>query len=105
MENLTHILTDLEQELKSLYGIRLYKTILYGSQARREAQYGSDIDILIILHDLRDPGREIKRVGPITSQLSLKYDVVISCVFISKNRFEHDNSPLLLNIRHEGVAL
>jgi hypothetical protein len=39
-----------------------------------------------------------------TASLSLANDVVISCVFMSEERFVTEKSPLLLNVRRERVA-
>jgi len=37
------------------------------------------------------------------SALSLEYDMVISRAFVSKEQFERERSPFLLNVRREGV--
>ena len=52
-----------------------------------------------------DPGEEIARTGEVTAQLSLKHDVVISRVFISADQFSEEQSPLLLNVRREGIQI
>jgi len=98
------ILATLKSELRATYGDRLVSLILFGSQARGDAQPGSDIDILIVLKGRVDPATEIARLGPITAALSLTNDVVISCVFISEERFATEQSPLLINVRREGIA-
>jgi len=98
------ILSGLKSELRATYCDRLVTTILFGSQARGDAQPGSDIDLLIVLKGSVDPATEIARLGPITAALSLANDVVISCVFISEERFATEQSPLLINVRREGVA-
>jgi predicted nucleotidyltransferase len=103
-ERLSTILNELRQALESIYRERLEQVILYGSQARGDAQLGSDIDVLIVLNGDVSPGEEIRRTG-VVSQLSLKYDVVISCLFIPTERYAHEQSPLLRNVRREGVAV
>jgi hypothetical protein len=35
--------------------------------------------------------------------LDLKYDVVVSAIYMSEDDFVHQRSPLLLNVRKEGV--
>ena len=50
-------------------------------------------------------GVEVTCTGSITASLSLQHDVVVSSVFISLERYASKRSPLLLNIRREGVAL
>lgn len=99
------ILAELRRELENLYGERLSKVVLFGSQARGDAEPDSDIDVLVVLKgEVRD-GIEISGTSKITAALSLAHDVVISCVFVSDQQFAIENSPLLLNIRKEGVAL
>ncbi len=61
--------------------------------------------MLVVLTGVVRPGKEIARVGPTTAALSLEHDVVISCTFVSTERFSTENSPLLLNVRKEGVPV
>ena len=104
-EKLNAILAELRRQLKTLYGERLVQVMLYGSQARGDAEPGSDIDVLVILKGPLNPGDEIARVGNFTSLLSLRHNVVISCAFVSDERFRSEQSPFLLNVRREGVPL
>lgn len=102
-ETLQKILIQLRKYLSELYGDRLEQVILFGSQARGEATENSDIDILVVLKDEVNCGEEIKRTGHFISDLSLEYDQVISRLFIDMDNFTHTNSPLLMNIRKEGI--
>ncbi len=102
---LAPILKQLKQDLNSVYGDRLYSLTLFGSQARGDSESGSDIDILVVLTSLVNPGEEVKRTGKIVADLSLQYDVVISCLFMDKTYYQTRHSALLKNIRKEGVLL
>ena len=104
-QQLRNLLNDLRREFTALYGPRLVQIILFGSQARGDAQASSDIDVLVVLRDTVNPGVEIVRTGPIVAALSLRENVVIACVFMSEDRFLHRNGPLLRNIRHEGIPV
>jgi len=99
------ILSELHSSLVALYGDQLVHLLLFGSQARGDAEPGSDIDILVVLKGSVSPGKEIARTGGIAADLSLKYDVVVSCTFVSAERYTSEQSPLLLNVRREGVAV
>lgn len=99
------ILGELRQEFTAFYGERLSRLVLFGSQARNEATINSDIDILVVLKGEVKPGIEISRTSNLVADLSLSYDVVISCIFISEFQFAMEQSPLMLNVRQEGINL
>ncbi|MFH1259890.1 MAG: nucleotidyltransferase domain-containing protein [Elusimicrobiota bacterium] len=77
-----NILDEFKAEIKSIYGRKLKKVVLYGSWARGEATKESDIDLVVIFKDKIIPGQEIDRMINIITE----------------------NSPLLLNVRKEGIA-
>lgn len=103
--NLTNILEDLKHSLKNLYREKLNQLILYGSQARGEAKPDSDLDLLIVLNNSFNYSQEIERTSYLISDLSLKYNILISRSFIDSRRFEQENSPFLRNIHREGICL
>ena len=105
MVKLRHILGEFRRGLEALYGSRLAEVVLFGSQARNDASADSDIDVMIVLRGAVDSNKEIPRVSPLASALSLQHDVVISCVYIAEAGFRRDESPLLLNVRREGVLV
>ena len=97
--------SEIMRSLHELYGDRLAYITLYGSHARNEATPDSDIDILVVLQGNVKPCTEITNTGEIISQLSLQFDTVLSCLFISETEYLNHISPLLLNIRREGIQL
>lgn len=99
------ILTTLVDQLQDLYQDRVSQIILFGSQARGEATIDSDIDILIVLNDEIHPSNELQYTSSLIAQICLDYGVLISRIFMSVSRFESEQSPLLKNIRREGVIL
>jgi predicted nucleotidyltransferase len=105
IENLEKILAETRRNLEPLYGERLVRLVLFGSHARDDAVVGSDIDLLVVLHGPVEPGKEIARASKVIAPVSLKYDTVISCTFISAERYSTEQSPLLLNVRREGVMV
>jgi predicted nucleotidyltransferase len=102
---ISRMLQELRTGLESIYGPRLASVILLGSQARGDAAPASDIDVLVVLDGNVEPGKEIARTGRTVAALSLKFELVISCIFISAERYSREQTPLLLNIRNEGVAI
>ena len=104
-EKIAPILLELKQALSEFYQDRLIDIILFGSQARDDATHESDIDVLVILDGAFNPTKEISRTGDIVAGLSLKHNVVIACLFMSAERYRHEQSPLLLNVRREGTPV
>jgi predicted nucleotidyltransferase len=105
MAQMEAILRALRGEMARVLGDRLEQILLFGSQARGEARPDSDIDILVVVREDYDYADLIRRTSPIIAALSLRYDVVISRAFVSRERYEREQSPFLLNVRREGIAI
>ncbi len=102
-DNLTLILAELHQFLTTLYGARLVDVILFGSQARGDAVVGSDIDVLIVLKGSVSQFEEVARTSEFTSALCLKYDVLLSRIFLSEEEYLRSQMPFVQNVRREGI--
>ncbi|MGB3613584.1 MAG: nucleotidyltransferase domain-containing protein [Elainellaceae cyanobacterium] len=103
--SLDAILKQVKSYLSLLYRERLRAVVLYGSQARKDSHDASDIDVLVVLAGAINPYKEISRTSHYVAQVCLEHSVVISCHFISADKFMFDNNPFLQNIRREGIAL
>lgn len=98
------VLKKLKEEIEKLYGKRFKNIVLYGSWARGEATDKSDIDVIIILKGRVIPGKEIDRMIDIITEINLEYGVLISVYPVSEDDYFTVNSPLLINVRREGIA-
>jgi predicted nucleotidyltransferase len=111
MNNLTEkerrALRELVEGLKELYGDNLSRVILYGSKARGNATKDSDIDILVVVKEYKRWGDEFKKISDLVFSIEEKYDydLLISFVIKTKEEYMHEKSPLLLNIRKEGICI
>jgi predicted nucleotidyltransferase len=103
--DVTPILRQFKAGATTLYGGRLKNIILFGSWARGEAGPESDIDLLVVLQGNIIPGREIDRMLDLITDLNLEHTVLLAVVPMSESEYIKVNSPLLLNIRQEGVAI
>ena len=97
------IVKEFHERIGLLYGRRLRKVILYGSCARGQATGDSDIDLAVVLEGDVAPGKEIDRMIDIITELNLDYGVLISVYPVSEKDYAEVNSPLLINVRREGV--
>lgn len=98
------IIEEFKKEIKKIYGNQLYKIILYGSWANGTATNDSDIDLMVVLKGKISPGREIDRMIDCITDLNLKYDTLLSVVPVSDEIYDRLDSPLMLNVRKEGIA-
>jgi predicted nucleotidyltransferase len=100
------VLKEFKQQISELYGQRLKKVVLYGSYARGQANdEHSDIDLAVVLAGAVDPCKEIDRMADIFTDLNLEHNVLIAVYPVSEENYIEVNSPLLLNLRREGVPV
>ncbi|MEW6620702.1 MAG: nucleotidyltransferase domain-containing protein [bacterium] len=103
MKQINNIIREFKVKIEKLYGKRLKNLLLYGSWARAEATDDSDIDLAVVFDGEITPGNEIDRMIDIIMEINLKYGVLISVYPVSERDYFALKSPLLMNIRREGV--
>lgn len=96
---------ELRAGLVRIYGDKLKGVYLYGSYARGDYREGSDVDVMILLKNYRNYWNEHKRISQLASDVSLEYDVTVSCIFIKEIQWQNsiNEIPLIYNIHKEGV--
>ncbi|OHB64377.1 MAG: DNA polymerase subunit beta [Planctomycetes bacterium RBG_13_62_9] len=97
------VIREFTQRVQTLYGDRLKRVVIYGSWARNEATAESDIDLAVVLADDVVPGKEIDRMIDILTDINLEYGELLSVYPVSEEDYLGRNSPLLINIRREGI--
>jgi predicted nucleotidyltransferase len=104
--NIEPILKEFKRKIVELYGQRLKKVVLYGSYARGQANdEHSDIDLAVVLDGDVNPCREIDRMIDVITEINLEYNVLITVYPVSECDYQSVNSPMLMNLRREGVAV
>jgi predicted nucleotidyltransferase len=85
----TRLLDELKERLTSAYGDRLHAVVLFGSEARGEAgDYGDELE------------RGLTAVYPVALRLGRR----VSVKPLTREEYEHGDSPLLREVRRSGVA-
>lgn len=97
------LLHELKAGLQAIYGERLKSVYLYGSYARGEADAESDVDVLVVLDQIADYAREIDHTSFLMAEVSLRYGVSVSRVFVSEPVWQHHGTPFLLNVYEEAT--
>jgi uncharacterized protein (UPF0332 family)/predicted nucleotidyltransferase len=98
------ILADLQQHVQAHYAGRLAGLVLFGSYARGDAVIGSDVDVLVVLQGTEQP-QDRAFASDLTYKLLQHYDILLSLRHTTLDRYLHEQSPLMINIRREGRLL
>ena len=102
---LDDLIAELKVGLDGAYGDRLKGLYLYGSYARGEEDDESDLDILVVLEQFDHYAAEVDRTGELASELSLKYRMTVSQVFVRESEWLNGDTPFLSNVREEAISL
>lgn len=100
--DLDSLLTELRGALEDLYGDRLVRLVLYGSQARGDTHEESDVDVLVVLQGTVEPGEEIRRLGDVRTRLGLQYEEALSLLPVSEVDYRDQSGAWLTNVHRDG---
>jgi predicted nucleotidyltransferase len=92
--------------VRKAYSNKIQRAALFGSKVRGDSNRYSDIDILLIVTD--DNWKFRKAVSSISSDIALKYDVLLDIRMISVKRWQYMadiESGLFLNISRDSVPI
>ncbi|MBI5700802.1 nucleotidyltransferase domain-containing protein [Candidatus Saganbacteria bacterium] len=104
-QNRLFFLKDLKTDLQELYHQRFKGMFLFGSYAHGNEKPESDVDIGVIIDDYSDVCGEIDAMGGIASSLSLENNIVISLHPFREKDWINKKTPLILNLKKEGIAI
>ena len=73
--------------------------------ARGDAEPDSDIDVMIVLRGPLDDWAETQRTSKVTSEVSMKFETVISRIFATPDEADENPGSFYCNVRSEGVLV
>jgi len=104
--NIDTAIEELKDSLKERFGKGI-ELFLFGSVARGESSESSDIDILVLLKNPVSTSIE-EEIFDIAYEIGLEYDIVFGIIVYTKkqwNRLSNIQSPLIVEIKKEGVKI
>src|SRR3954464_8586138 len=104
-DRLSQILAELREALQSLYGDPLLQLVLFGSQARGDAEPDSDVDVLVVLRGPVNGSDEGRRTDALLGALCLRHEAVVTPIFVSDEKYRDEISPLVRSAKREGVPV
>jgi len=105
-QQLNEIVGSIALQAKSILGDSLERIILYGSYARMDYNYESDVDVLLLTNLPASNLRLYRtKINLLASRLSLEYDVLVSVTLKDVATFyQYQNDiPFYSNIMREGI--
>jgi predicted nucleotidyltransferase len=98
------ILQQLRAALDALYGDRIERVVLFGSQARGEANDDSDYDVAVFLKDIADRWRELDRLADLRSDILDQTGAFVDAKPYPAGAYRN-RSSLMREIRCHGIDL
>jgi len=103
-EAVLKLLEELKAEMKEALGDQLVGLLLFGSHSRGDYSASSDVDLLI-LTDGELSRAEGDAIDDLIAERSLRHDVVISAIIYPSKTFQEYNTPFLLSVKEDGIAI
>lgn len=102
-----HFIQRVKNLLGPVFGPRLKGVILYGSEARGEALPDSDIDVLVLLQNVDNWGRDLKTIVEALYPLQLKVENFrpISARPADYDSFQKGSCSLYRHAEREGIRV
>lgn len=104
-EQALQIAAKAREGLEKIYAKRLRGVYLYGSAARDRLTPDSDIDIAIVLDEIRSRFEEHERTSQLGSDISLEDNTLVTFLFISEADFREGLFTIHRMIKREGILV
>ena len=105
---ISEIVQELCMDLDKLFPRQKKDVILFGSYVRGDSEFGSDLDLMILVDSDREQiAGKSREISDAAGELLLEYGILISPIVENRAYFQRnaDIFPFYRNILREGVRL
>ena len=99
------LLKEIKTRLQAVYGDRLKGVVLYGSEARGDAEGDSDVDVLVLLDSTVQLGKDTRTIIDALYPLVLSTGRPIHAQPVEADVYEAGEFSLYRNAKQEGVRV
>lgn len=96
---------EMRRRLEAAFRDRFRGALLFGSEARGDSREDSDIDLLVLLAEPVQLGKDLQVIVEALYPLQLETDCPIHALPVSVEQFEAGEYGLYREVKREGVAL
>ncbi len=98
------VIARFRNAVTEIYGDRIERVVLFGSRARGDAREDSDYDIAVFLRDLEDRAHDMDVLAYVSTDVLYDLGAVVHAMPYRADAYS-DSSPLMSEIRHDGIDL
>ena len=96
-----HIISRFGAELRTIYGERLERAVLFGSRARGDARPDSDYDVALFLRDMKSFGEESTRLAEIETEILFDTGALITAFPFHAGAYDA-RTGFMAEVRRDG---
>ncbi len=105
MDENNPILDRIRTALRSAYGERLERVVLYGSRARGDASEDSDYDVAVFIERIGSNWEEFNKLADIELTILEDTGSAVHTMPYPAGIWAHPSAPLMYEIRRDGMDL
>lgn len=98
------VLNRFRDAVRTLYGERLDRVVLFGSRARGDSRADSDYDIAVFLRDMPDRADEFGRLADVETGILLDTGALINALPLLAESYL-DRTGFMGELRRDGIDL
>jgi hypothetical protein len=92
-------------DLAMLYGDRLQQVLLFGSWARAAGPGEPDLQLVVVLSDLRSAWEELHRMDEVLWRNAIRFGLAVTALPVDPRRLADPDTPVLARVAAEAVRV
>lgn len=96
---------EVASQLRGLFGDRLVNVVVFGSHAAGTASEDSDLDLAVVLQDVRSSWEDARRMDDILWGATQSSGITFSAVVVASRDWADPRRPVLLSAKAQGRSL
>jgi len=96
---------EIRPRLEAVFRDRFQGALLFGSEARGQAQEDSDVDVMVLLREPVELGNDLEKIVDALYPLQLRVDRPIHALPVSSKAFKAGRYSLYRMAQREGLYL